>query len=94
MSDVRIGGADNCRVLAHGSALGPALLAAQRALFGSYGPSIVVYLINAVIAIVVTWAIFYRFQLQVGTVGQKALALACWAAIWFTMCVIAALGFF
>jgi hypothetical protein len=66
----------------------------QRSLFGSYGPSPVVYLINAVVAAVLTWVLYYRFQLGLDSAGQKALALLCWAAIWFALSVVAAFGFF
>jgi hypothetical protein len=66
----------------------------SRSLFGSYGPSPVVYLINAVVAAALTWVLYYRFQLSVDSTGQKVMAFLCWAAIWFTMSVLSALAFF
>ena len=66
----------------------------SRTLFGAYGPSPVVYLVNAVVAAALTWLFYYRFQLSVDSTGQKVMAFVCWAAIWFTVSVLAALAFY
>ncbi len=60
----------------------------------SYGPSILVYLLDGLVSAVLTWALYYRFHLRVDTTGQKLLALVCWLAIWFTSSSITALGYF
>lgn len=66
----------------------------SRSLLSPYGPSQVVYLVNAVVAAALTWVFYYRYQLSVRRTGQKVMAFLCWASIWFTLCVVAALAFF